>query len=127
MTRTNQKAYLIYDADCGRCLTFMKFAKCFDTNDALMPVPLQNDFSYALVGKRLSPSEMMRTFHLVEKETAGKLNLSSGGDGLLELLKYFPHMERVAPIAGKSPTLRKFANSFYISLSRLRGNACRRS
>ena len=127
MTETNHTAYLLYDSKCGRCTSFMKIAKWFDHHDLLAPVPLQYDLARNLVNGEKSSEELMDSFHTVTIEKSGKRNLASGGDGLIELLKYFPVTEKVAPVAASSTFFRVLAKYVYLGLARLRGNTCESS
>lgn len=125
MTETNQIAYLLYDSECGHCTFFMKIAKCFDFHDRIVPIPLKNDLSLDLVRDKISNEELMSSFHMVEIEKTGKHNLASGGDGLIELLKFIPITRKIASVAGNSPSFRALTRSLYSALARLRGNTCR--
>jgi predicted DCC family thiol-disulfide oxidoreductase YuxK len=75
------RAWLLYDADCGLCKFVVARVLELDRARRLRPVALQDEKATELL-PRMSPEERMESFHVVGSDGA----VHSAGDGLAALL-----------------------------------------
>ncbi len=84
------KAWLLYDADCGLCKFVVARVLELDRARRFQPVPLQDPFAAELLPE-MSEEARMESFHVV----AGDGAVHSAGDGLAEVvppLRRFPRL-----------------------------------
>ncbi len=106
------KAWLLYDADCGLCKFVVARVLELDRARRLRPVALQDEKATKLL-PGMSAEERMRSFHLVD---AGG-TVHSAGDGLAELFTPLRRFPRVASrlywlVAGNRDRLGKVLPGF---------------
>jgi predicted DCC family thiol-disulfide oxidoreductase YuxK len=125
MRRSAGAVYLLYDADCGPCTEFKRLVKDLDLRHKINPVPLQRDFAYELVRTEMTHEEMMRSMHVVyhdahsvEREDEHKI--FSGGDALMELIRFFPLGFLFYSPLRNQRALRRFSWDTYTFMTRLR-------
>lgn len=85
-----ERAWLLYDADCGLCKFVVARVLELDRARRLRPVALQDPRAAGLL-PGLDAEERLRSFHLVDSSGA----VHSAGDGLAELvplLRRFPRL-----------------------------------
>lgn len=110
-------AYVLYDSDCGHCSSFLKVVKLFDVREVLIPVPLKSDMAFRLVKDVMAKQQMLKSFHLVTR-SHGFSTVYSGGDGMIQLLVYFPLVSAATILFRRYESLRLIANRAYLQTTR---------
>lgn len=120
--REENRAFLLYDAECGPCTRFMKAVKRLDLGARIVPIPLQNPLSFELVKSRMTRHEMMRSFHLVSPSSSinEENQVFSAGDGLIHLIPYLPLGNLIFRPVKHARKLRKLIRWTYDQCTRLR-------
>ncbi len=112
-------AFVLYDSDCGHCSSFLKAVKLLDVREVLIPVPLKSDMAFRLVKDTMPKQQMLNSFHLVTR-SHGFSKVYSGGDGIIQLLVYFPLVSAATILFRRYESLRLLANRAYLQITRIR-------
>ena len=107
-----ERAWLLYDADCGLCKFVVARVLELDRARRLRPVALQDPRAAGLL-PGLDAEERLRSFHLVD--SAGAVH--SAGDGLAELVRPLRRFPRLSSwlywlVAGNRDRLGRFIPGF---------------
>lgn len=107
-----ERAWLLYDADCGLCKFVVARVLELDRSHRLRPLPLQDARAAELL-PGLGEEERLRSFHLVDSSGA----VHSAGDGLAELLPALRRFPRLSSrlywlVAGNRDRLGKLIPGF---------------
>jgi predicted DCC family thiol-disulfide oxidoreductase YuxK len=125
MRRSAGAVYLLYDAECGPCTEFKRLVKDLDLSHKINPVPLQRDFAYNLVRTEMTHQEMMRSMHVVYHDLhsidhVDEKRVFSGGDALMELIRFLPLGFLFYPQIKNHWAFRSFYWGAYTFMTRLR-------
>jgi predicted DCC family thiol-disulfide oxidoreductase YuxK len=91
---------LVYDHDCGLCRVVAALVLVADRRARLMPVPLQDPRTRALLAP-LAPPVRPRSWHLVAPDG----RVASGGAAVPELCRLLPGFGGLGRLSGAAPDM----------------------
>ncbi len=111
---SSSRYILVYDADCGPCTRFAHVVDILDKEEKIDFISLVKADERGLLDNVPTPLRY-KSFHLI----AGKVEIKSGSEALLELIRILPGGKVIFPLINYFPAGKQIVGYTYNRFSRL--------